>query len=206
MKVLYVGIDNLSCNGVFYILNQWFCEDSVLFANIEHADCEHINNDHDIIIIDCEAIMPYLDVVKRMFSSISVPLLILANEVQLMAALQRALPTMKGMINRNVNAEFLVKSVELIIGGGYCYSWNTFIANTSSAGAYADELYEKAGLTRREKEILRFCLAGETNKSISHKLSRSEKTISSHKSNIFKKLGIKSWQLRDQTSKFLEHS
>ncbi|WP_297203098.1 response regulator transcription factor [uncultured Pluralibacter sp.] len=201
MKMLYVGIDNLSCNGMYYILKQYFVKDDIVFASIESDGCTPFHDHYDIIILDCEAVSPHLDTVSNMFSGTHIPVLVIAVESNLLRTFQNELPSLKGMINRNVNAGFLAKAIELIVGGGYCFSWNISNCVAPAYGNMADDIYEKAGLTRREKEILRLCLAGETNKSISHKLSRSEKTISSHKSNIFKKLGIKSWQLKGPLSK-----
>lgn len=204
MKMLYVGIDNLSCNGMFYILKQYFVNDDVVFASIEGDCCTPFHACYDIIILDCEAVSPHLETVSNMLSGTPTPILVIAVESNLLRTFQNELPSLKGMINRNVNARFLAKSIELIVDGGYCYSWDVSSCATPTYGNVADDIYEKAGLTRREKEILRFCLAGETNKSISHRLSRSEKTISSHKSNIFKKLGIKSWQLKGTVARKIE--
>lgn len=53
-----------------------------------------------------------------------------------------------------------------------------------------DEIYEK--LTRREIEIMTFILDNLTYKSIGEKLFITEKTVSKHASNIFKKMGVKS--------------
>lgn len=201
MKMLYVGVDNLSCNGMFYILKQYFIKDDVVFASIVGDCCTPFHDHYDIIILDGEAVSPHLDAVSNIFSASTTPVAVIAVESSLLRSFQNELPSLKGMINRNVNAAFLAKAIELIVSGGYCYSWNVSNCIAPAYANIADDIYEKAGLTRREKEILRFCLAGETNKSISHKLSRSEKTISSHKSNIFKKLGIKSWQLKGPATK-----
>jgi DNA-binding NarL/FixJ family response regulator len=48
------------------------------------------------------------------------------------------------------------------------------------------------GLTPRELQVLRLVAAGATNKAIASKLSRSEKTVDRHVSNILTKLGVSS--------------
>ena len=48
------------------------------------------------------------------------------------------------------------------------------------------------GLTQREREILRHLARGKTNRGIAHELVISEKTVASHVSHIFTKLGITS--------------
>jgi DNA-binding CsgD family transcriptional regulator len=60
-------------------------------------------------------------------------------------------------------------------------------APTNSAPASATH-----GLTPRELEVLRLIAAGETNKAIAGRLSRSEKTVDRHVSNILAKLDVPS--------------
>lgn len=49
-----------------------------------------------------------------------------------------------------------------------------------------------AGLSRREVTVLRFLAAGQSNKAIAETLHISNKTVSSHKTSIMTKLGLKS--------------
>ncbi len=46
-------------------------------------------------------------------------------------------------------------------------------------------------LTKREDEILKLILAGNTNKEISQKICRSERTIEYHRNRLMRKLGTK---------------
>jgi two-component system response regulator TtrR len=46
-------------------------------------------------------------------------------------------------------------------------------------------------LTKREAEILNLILAGNTNKEISQKICRSERTIEYHRNRLMRKLGTK---------------
>jgi DNA-binding NarL/FixJ family response regulator len=48
------------------------------------------------------------------------------------------------------------------------------------------------GLTARETEVLRLVAAGKTNRQIAAELVISEKTVATHVSNIFTKLGLSS--------------
>jgi DNA-binding CsgD family transcriptional regulator len=49
-----------------------------------------------------------------------------------------------------------------------------------------------AGLTRREREVLKLVAEGKTNKSVAAELGLSERTVDRHVSNIFDKLGVPS--------------
>lgn len=196
MKMLYLSVGNLSCKGIFYMLEMCFPQDEVKFADVQEANDSFLNDKYDIVILDCEAIDTHLDLIINVFTSIDTPVMALAVENSLLRRLHNELPGLRGMVNRNGNADFLIKAINVIADGGYCYSWNVFDYNSITYNGLSEDMYEKAGLTRREREILQFCLAGETNKSISLRLSRSEKTISAHKSNILRKLGVKGWQLK----------
>ena len=44
-------------------------------------------------------------------------------------------------------------------------------------------------LTKREEEILRLIVSGQTNKQIAHRLSRSERTVEYHRNRLMRKVG-----------------
>jgi|GEM_PF-1302001 len=46
-----------------------------------------------------------------------------------------------------------------------------------------------APLTKREEEILRLIVSGQTNKQIAHQLSRSERTVEYHRNRLMQKIG-----------------
>lgn len=196
MKIAYLGNDNLSCKGIYYILESCFPEDQVLFSTIKNAHIP-LNKEYcDVVIVDCEGIDSCLDEVIGCFRDTEVPLLALAAHENFLKQLHQEIPGLRGMVNRNGHADFFIKAINVVMDGGYCYSWSVFGSFNGIRCGLNDKMYEKAGLTRREREILELCLAGETNKAISIKLSRSEKTISAHKYNILRKLGMKGWQLK----------
>jgi two-component system secretion response regulator SsrB len=65
-------------------------------------------------------------------------------------------------------------------------------------GRLEDKLLEKnlvfdigngAPLTKREEEILRLIVSGQTNKQIAHQLSRSERTVEYHRNRLMQKIG-----------------
>ena len=52
------------------------------------------------------------------------------------------------------------------------------------------EILEQYNLTKREKEIVHLCCKGLLDKEIASQLAISERTVGSHKSNIFRKCGV----------------
>jgi DNA-binding NarL/FixJ family response regulator len=60
-----------------------------------------------------------------------------------------------------------------------------FLENTLVSGKLANSL------TKRETEILKLILAGQTNKKIAHKLFRSERTIEYHRHRLMNKVGAR---------------
>jgi DNA-binding CsgD family transcriptional regulator len=77
-------------------------------------------------------------------------------------------------------------------GGAVC------LGEPTTAGRPEDKFLENAlifdasngiSLTKREGEILRLIVSGQTNKQIAHGLSRSERTVEFHRNRLMRKMG-----------------
>lgn len=193
MKILYLGTQSIMCQGIFHILTMRFPDDEVSLFPIDELRTTTLKQPSDIIIMNCESIEHHPDLLApvRGLSGVKTPVLGLSTHGQLFHHLYRELPAFRGLIDQESSVEFFIAAIRIVAAGGYCYSWNVLEAGSEMS----EEMYEKAGLTRREREILKLCQSGESNKAISIRLSRSEKTISAHKSNILRKLGMKGSQL-----------
>lgn len=196
MKLLYLGADNISCCGIYYILEKSFPQDNIVSSPIKNLQSALAKEQYDIIVLDCETASQHTELLNRELSHTSIPILALVVEFKQIKWLQSRFPSIRGMIDRDSNLERFTNTINLIIDGCFCYTWNVLNIFNTQENELNDELFDKAGLTRREREILDLCLAGQSNKAISVQLSRSEKTISAHKSNLLRKLGMKGWQLR----------
>lgn len=196
MKLLYLGADNISCCGIYYILEKSFPHDSIFSSPIKSLHNALEKEQYDLIVLDCETASQHTELLNRGLSNVNTPILALVVELKQIKWLQSRFPSIHGMIDRDSNLERFTNAINLILDGCYCYSWNVLNIFQAQENELNDEVFEKAGLTRREREILDLCLAGQSNKAISAQLSRSEKTISAHKSNLLRKLGMKGWQLR----------
>lgn len=193
MKTLYLGEKNLGNLGIISIIESSYHAASVILKNVdmfleEKAEEQHYN----IVIIDGKALhacpVQYL---KQLSLLIGCPVLLLVEDDQSWQKYLGQIGNVHGVIKRESNVDFFINTINIIRDGGYCYSWDIQSLKNSGAAMFNDEYYASAGLTRREIEILKMCLDGATNKAISIRLSRSEKTISAHKSNILRKLGMK---------------
>lgn len=197
MNIFYLGRDTLACKAVIFMLSNHLQVNNVTFVSVDDGEepCSDIK--YDISILDDDSIENNLDIKIKTLKNADAPLILLTSKNRKIKTLHNILPELRGVVDRNGNTDFFIEAVCAVGAGGYCYSWDVLNTDLRHAGQFDDAACEKASLTAREREILKFCLAGESNKSISRILSRSEKTISAHKSNMMKKLGIKSWQLHE---------
>ncbi len=149
----------------------------------------------DIIIMDI--CMPKLDGVaalQRMTdgSPTSPPVLVLSSdegEKSVRAALRAGA---KGYIPKNVSAEELVFAIESILGGK-TYLSPSITAPLMMGNPESENLLDSqlSVLTRRELEILKHLADGKPNRDIGKMLHISTRTVDTHRTNILKKLKLK---------------
>lgn len=194
MNVLYIGERNILNQAIVHTIDAGCTEANIVWKNI--GECTHsiLSQSYDICIIDGERLksMPLVSFNKLLLLK-NVPILILAAKEQPLHKFLNFLNNVRGMIKDDSSVEFLWDAINVIRSGGYCHSWDIYsIRNFYNDSRLYDENYcISVGLTPREIEILNMYINGATNKEISIKLSRSEKTISAHKSNILRKIGNK---------------
>ncbi|WP_054181156.1 helix-turn-helix transcriptional regulator [Trabulsiella odontotermitis] len=193
MKALYLGEKNLGSLGIISIIEASYQRASVVLKNVEKFLEEGAEQQYySIGIIDGKALLTCpLHQLKQISQQLTCPVLLLVEDDQPWQKYLEQIGNVHGVIKRESDVEFFINTINIIRDGGYCYSWDIHSIKNNGAAMFNDEYYASAGLTRRETEILKMCLDGSTNKAISIRLSRSEKTISAHKSNILRKLGVK---------------
>jgi two-component system NarL family response regulator len=89
-----------------------------------------------------------------------------------------------GIILKDAAAEKLVRAIRTVATG------ETWTDPDAPAGTLAGE-GTRGPLTSRETEIVRLVAAGCRNREIGERLSISEKTVKTHLSNVFQKLGVR---------------
>lgn len=192
MKTLYISERNIGSLGVINIIKTSYQASSITHKDLKELTNKDLNEHYDIAIIDGKVLHTSSSHQLELLSQkISIPILLLAENPHSWLKFIEQLSNLHGIIKRNSEVDFFLHSINVILGGGYCYSWDINSLRRSNKAIVNSMRYAAAGLTKREEEILIMFLNGYTNKDISIQLSRSGKTISAHKSNILRKIGVK---------------
>lgn len=192
MNVLYLGEKNIGSLGIIRIVETSYPESNIVLKGVEDFTSKILSGSYDICIIDGKKLeeLP-LTSYKKLLLMPEVPILILAKKDQPLHKFLNHLSNVRGVIEYDSGVEFFLNAINVVLTGGYCYSWDIYALKNNNFALFNEEYCDSVGLTRREVEILKMYLDGATNKEISVKLSRSQKTISAHKSNILRKIGTK---------------
>ncbi len=192
MNILYFGEENIESLGILHIIKNNYPQASIEIKKPADYKNAVTSMHRDICIVDSKKLvdMPANNF-NRLLSLSNVPALILAKKDQPLFRFFSQLNNIRGIIEYESGIDFFLNAINIIISGGYCYSWDVSTLRNDKLNLLDDSYCESVGLTRREIEILKMYLEGASNKEISFKLSRSQKTISAHKSNILRKTGIK---------------
>ncbi|TQI80520.1 DNA-binding NarL/FixJ family response regulator [Serratia fonticola] len=192
MNILYFGEENIESLGILHIIKNNYPQASIEIqrpvdckSGIKPMQC-------DICIVDSKKLVDLpTNEFNRLLSLSNVPTLILAKKEQPLFRFFSLLKNIRGIVEYDSGVDFFLNAINIIVAGGYCYSWNVGMMRDDRLSLLDENYCESVGLTRREIEILKMYLEGASNKEISYKLCRSQKTISAHKSNILRKTGIK---------------
>jgi DNA-binding NarL/FixJ family response regulator len=102
----------------------------------------------------------------------------------------------RGYLPKDINPQELIKAIHLIHAGGTYFSHEISKIGFNSYIEKARQSDKKAALlehlTEREIEIIQLVAEGLMNKEISDQLNISIRTVDNHKSNILRKLNLKS--------------
>jgi two-component system nitrate/nitrite response regulator NarL len=99
-----------------------------------------------------------------------------------------------GILSKDSAADVLFESIESVMAGHYWVGHGraSDIAASVRRFSAARRQSQMFGLTRREQEIVRAVIDGDTNKEIARRLSISENTVKRHLLHIFDKVGASS--------------
>ncbi len=146
----------------------------------------------DIVILDLN--MPNLDgiktleILKQEFSRIKIIVLTNYNQPQLVEKIKKL--GADGYILKS-SASRVLKEAIFKVAQGESYFEQELTSETEHNHYFIDDFMKKFQLTRREVEIIRMIEREFTSKTIADALYISEFTVSTHRKNIMKKLGVK---------------
>lgn len=96
-----------------------------------------------------------------------------------------------GYLSKNVNSKFLIESLFLVTKGERVFSRSILNLMQKKIPTEHDEEVQPVRLTRREQEIINYLAQGYKSAEIAEKVFLSIRTVETHRSNIMKKLGLK---------------
>lgn len=98
--------------------------------------------------------------------------------------------SISGYLIKNVDKNELINAIETVASGGYYF--NEEVLNELDSHCLNQSRIKKDFLTNREKEIISLIEKEQSNKQIADQLFISERTVETHRKNIFRKTGTNS--------------
>ena len=191
MRILLVDDHAILLDGVKNLLER---EDGLIVAGTAQSAEEALeflkNNDVDVIVTDFH--MPGMDglslvnTIKRIQPSIKTIILSMHDETHLVKEILRA--GVNGYVLKKDTHRELLKAISEVRNGRVYLSSDVnkiLISNLNNPD-------EGRLLTGREREILKLITKEYSNKQIAEELFISERTVETHRKNIFKKTGTTS--------------
>lgn len=141
----------------------------------------------DLLVIDLDIPgLNGLDLIRRVRATdTEVKILVMSSYTPELFATRCQTAGANGYVSKNKDASHILSCVKAALSG-----FNCFPAEASVVVSGDPEESLLARLTEREQAVLRYLAQGRSNKEIGETLSLSNKTISTHKTNILAKLGL----------------
>lgn len=154
----------------------------------------------DLLILDLN--MPerdgldVLDSIRDQYSDLKILALTMYDESKIVKSAFKS--GVDGYVLKSSGKEELVKAIKEVLDGrtflGKGVSLNSLVTKASrksdDAYHFEDKFIKKSNLTKREFEILRLISLALSNKEIAKELFISDQTVSVHRKNIMRKLGV----------------
>jgi DNA-binding NarL/FixJ family response regulator len=160
------------------------------FATTDPTEVIKKLEQHPVNILLTDIMMPQLPgnllakKIKEQFPTVKILALSMSGSGDLVNEMINE-ANISGYVLKNIGKQELIKALEKIAGGGIYFS-EEVIAELQQTSQRKKEM-EKAHLTGREIEIIRLIEKECTNKQIAEALFISERTVETHRKNIFRK-------------------
>ncbi|OMQ20067.1 response regulator transcription factor [Serratia oryzae] len=167
---------------------------NVYVATSSQHSLDIVNKHHvDLIITDVELqgddCFLFLKKVKVAFPDIKS--LFFSSKNESVYSLRALEAKANGFISKGRDVEELLFAVQHVLKG-YLFFSAEVLSNVSGMAASSESAGPTRSLTAREISVLRYLVKGHKNKEIAEQLFISEKTVSTYKTRIMAKLGVKS--------------
>ncbi len=120
-----------------------------------------------------------------------VPIIVLSAEQDAIVIRQCIDAGAMGFISKTSSHAELLAAIQLILAGGIYLPRDVTLGHSSDRQSLKPESDILAGLSNRQREVLRYLLQGKPNKTISNEMNISLNTIKTHLSAIFRELGAR---------------
>lgn len=120
-----------------------------------------------------------------------VPIIVLSAEQDAIIIRQCIDAGAMGFISKSSSHAELLAAIQLILAGGIYLPRDVTLGHTTDTQPQKPESDILAGLSNRQREVLRYLLQGKPNKTISSEMNISLNTIKTHLSAIFRELGAR---------------
>lgn len=147
----------------------------------------------DVLVTDIT--MPLMNgfelalIVKSKFPSIRILALSMNDQGEIIDEMIHK-ASISGYLIKNVDKNELINAIETVAAGGYYF--NEEVLNELDSHSLNQSRIKKDFLTNREKEIINLIEKEQSNKQIADQLFISERTVETHRKNIFRKTGTSS--------------
>jgi DNA-binding NarL/FixJ family response regulator len=158
------------------------------------------DNDADLLLLDINLLDPdslkLLPELKKSSNKLRVIVMTSYDDPRLVKAAFRA--GADGYLLKNSSQEELLRAIyEVVLAGNTFMGRGVAVSDRLSgemngANMPDDRFMRKYGLTRREMEVMRYIGQAFSNKDIADQLFISDQTVSVHRKNIMRKIGVKS--------------
>lgn len=196
IKILLVDDHKLVISGFKMILSQEESFEVVGVADngLEGIDlCEKLNA--DVVLLDIN--LPQMSgieaakKIKKSNPNVKVIMLSMNEEEDYIFNADRV--GADGYLLKSIENDELIKAINSVYAGEKYYSKtiNEEIISNVKNKSYQADFDSKNILTARELDIIREISLGSSNKEIAERLYISDRTVNTHKTNIYKKLNVK---------------
>lgn len=191
-KVVIADDHNVVIKGIIELLGKDF---NVIgtFSKADEVSKFLSNNKADLLITDIS--MPesngldYISSYERLYPDLNILVFSMHSDVEYV---KKALSLgAKGFILKDATNDVLLDGIQEVSKGNSFFCINTALLLAEGIKNDLKKIDYNNLLTRREKEILKLIADGKSTKQIADTLFLSERTVSSHRYNIMKKLKAK---------------